>query len=47
VDIPLGRGSRFAARLQIDRRAILGGPFITDDRHDIRLGAALVYAPRR
>jgi len=47
VDVPLGRGSRFAARLQIDRRAILGGPFNADDRHNIRLGAALVYAPRR
>ena len=47
VDIPLGRGSRFAARLQIDRRAILGGPFNTDDRHDVRLGGALVYASRR
>ncbi len=47
VDIPLGRESRLALRLQIDRRAILGGPFETDDRHDVRFGAALVYAPRR
>ena len=47
VDIPLGRRNRVAVRLQIDRRAILGGPFQADDRHDVRLGAALVYAPRR
>jgi hypothetical protein len=45
VDIPLG--SRFAARAQIDRRSILGGEFIADQRHEIRLAALLVLHPRR
>jgi len=45
VELPFG--GRFAARVQIDRRSILGGPFISDQRHEIRLAASLVVHPRR
>lgn len=45
VDVPLG--GLFAARFQIDRRWLLGGEFVADDRHEARLAAALVYHPRR
>jgi hypothetical protein len=45
VDIPLG--GRFAARLQIDRRSFVGGEFAAEDRHEIRLSAALVFHPLR
>ena len=45
VELPFG--GRFAARVQIDRRSILGGPFISDQRHEIRLAASLVLYPHR
>jgi len=45
VDVPLG--GAFAARFQIDRRSLFGGEFVSDDRHEVRLAAALVFHPRR
>ncbi|HMD36046.1 MAG TPA: hypothetical protein VKH42_13805 [Vicinamibacterales bacterium] len=45
VDVSLG--DAFAARFQIDRRSLLGGEFVSDDRHEIRLAAVLVFHSRR
>ncbi|HEY6211276.1 MAG TPA: hypothetical protein VIW45_03280 [Vicinamibacterales bacterium] len=44
--IDIGVGRRFSARIQIDWRWITGGDFDSEDRHQIRAAASLVYTTR-
>lgn len=46
VDLPLGSPSRWLLRVQIDRRSLTGGPFHTEDRHNVRIAASIVFARR-
>jgi hypothetical protein len=45
VDVPLG--APFAARFQVDGRWLFSGAFVSDDRHEVRLVAGLVFHPLR
>ena len=45
VDVPLG--GLVAARFQVDGRWLLGGEFVSDDRHEVRLAASFVFHSRR